>query len=82
MASSFACEGCLKSMTKWIGCAVEDILLWRDVKVSAGAFVGVTLLYLLLEWSGLSLLTIVSNTLLALVSIAFIWNNVANFTGK
>ena len=62
--------------------AVEDTLLWRDVKVSAAVFVGLTGLYLLLEWSGLSLLTIISNTLLAVISIAFLWNNVANFTGK
>ena len=57
-------------------------MLWRDVRVSGGVFVGLTLLYLLLEWSGLSLLTIISNTLLALISIAFIWSNVAKFTGK
>lgn len=61
---------------------VENVLLWRDAKVSGSVFVASTLLYLLLEWSGLSLLTIVSNTLLGLVSIAFLWNNVANFTGK
>ena len=57
-------------------------MLWRDVKVSAGAFVALTLLYLLLEWSGYSLLTIISNTLLALVSVAFIWSYVAKFTGR
>ncbi|KAK9805889.1 hypothetical protein WJX73_001657 [Symbiochloris irregularis] len=65
-----------------VGREIEDVLLWRDVKVSAAAFVGLTLLYLLLEWSGYSLLTIVCNTLLALVSGAFIWSYVAKFTGR
>ena len=56
--------------------------MWRDVKVSGAVFVACTLDYLLLEWSGLSLLTIVSNALLLVVAVAFIWNLVANFTGK
>ena len=61
---------------------VEDLLLWRDVKVSAAVFTGITVAYLILEWSHLSLLRIVAHTLLAGVTIAFLWNNVAHFTNR
>ena len=56
---------------------MEDLLLWRDVRKSAVVFVGITLLYILLEWSHLSLLRIVSHTLLAIVTVSFLWNNIA-----
>ena len=56
---------------------MEDLLLWRDVRKSAIVFVGITLLYILLEWSHLSLLRIVSHTLLAIVTVSFLWNNIA-----
>ncbi|KAK9827607.1 hypothetical protein WJX81_005741 [Elliptochloris bilobata] len=61
---------------------VEDLLLWRDPKKSGAVFVGITLLYILLQWTGLSLLTIVANSLLILVSCSFLWNNVASFAGR
>jgi hypothetical protein len=63
-------------------CAVEDLLLWRDPKKSGVVFAGATLAYLLLEWSHFSLLSIIANTLLIAVSVAFLWNNIANFTGR
>lgn len=63
-------------------CAVEDLLLWRDPKKSGIVFAGATLAYLLLEWSHFSLLSIIANTLLIAVSVAFLWNNIANFTGR
>ena len=34
--------------------AAEDVLLWRDPKISGAYFVGITLVYLLLEWSNWS----------------------------
>ena len=43
---------------------------------------GITLAYLLLEWSHLSLLRIVSHTLLAVVTVSFLWNNIASFTNR
>lgn len=61
---------------------VEDLLLWRDPKKSGIVFAGATLAYLLLEWSHFSLLSIIANTLLIAVSVAFLWNNIANFTGR
>jgi len=48
--------------------AVEDLLLWTDVTKSAGVLGAATLLYILLEWSGVPLLTWLSN--LALIAIA------------
>ena len=63
-------------------CAVEDLLLWRDPKKSGAVFVGATLFYILLHWTGLSLLTIVANSLLILVSLSFLWNNIASFAGR
>ena len=62
--------------------AVEDLLLWRDPKKSGAVFVGATLFYILLHWTGLSLLTIVANSLLILVSLSFLWNNIASFAGR
>jgi hypothetical protein len=62
--------------------AVEDLLLWRDPKKSGVVLAGATLAYLLLEWSHFSLLSIVANTLLVAVSVAFLWNNIANFTHR
>lgn len=40
---------------------VEDLLLWRDVPKSAAAVGVITVLYILLEWSGIPLLTMLSN---------------------
>lgn len=48
--------------------AVEDLLLWTDVAKSAGVLGAATVLYILLEWSGVPLLTWLSN--LALIAIA------------
>jgi len=47
---------------------VEDLLLWKDVPKSASVLGVATLLYFLLEWSGVPLLTWLSN--LGLVAIA------------
>lgn len=46
----------------------EDLLLWTDIPKSAGVLAAATLLYILLEWSGVPLLTWLSN--LALITIA------------
>jgi hypothetical protein len=62
--------------------AVEGLLLWRDVRKSGVVLAGITLVYILLEWSNLSLLRIVSHSLLAVVTLSFLWSNIANFTNK
>jgi riboflavin kinase len=61
---------------------VERLLLWRDVRKSGVVLAGITLIYILLEWSNLSLLWIVSNSLLAIVTLTFLWGTVASFTNK
>ena len=38
--------------------------------------------YLALEWSGVSVVSIVANSLLLVVAAAFVWNNVASFIGR
>ena len=58
------------------------MLLWKDIRVSGIAFSAGTFLYFLLEWSGYSLLTLLANTALAGLALAFLWNTVARFTGK
>lgn len=43
-------------------------------------FAFLTIAYLLLEWSHISLLKIISNVLLLTVVIAFLWSNIASYT--
>lgn len=62
--------------------AVEDLLLWRDPRRSGLVLTGITAVYILLEWSHLSLLRIVSHSLLAAVTLSFLWNNIASFTNR
>jgi len=52
------------------------------VRKSGVVLAGITLAYILLEWSNLSLLKIVSHSLLAVVTLSFLWSNIANFTNK
>jgi riboflavin kinase len=59
---------------------LENLLLWRDVRKSGVVFALLTITYLLLEWSHISLLKIVSNVLLLTVVIAFLWSNIASYT--
>ena len=62
--------------------AVEYILLWRDPAKSAVVLGVITLAYILLEWTKYSLLQILANILLFAVSAAFLWSNLASFTGR
>jgi len=61
---------------------VEDLLLWRHPRRTGLVFGIFTLLYIMLEWSKYSLLTLIANALLAVVAAAFVWNLVASFTGR
>ncbi|KAK9829845.1 hypothetical protein WJX72_008236 [[Myrmecia] bisecta] len=61
---------------------VEDLLLWRDPRKSGAAFAAVTVAYLILEWSNFNLLTVLANTSLLAIVVAFLWNNIASFTGR
>ncbi|MCO5557818.1 hypothetical protein L7F22_011390 [Adiantum nelumboides] len=59
-----------------------DVILWRNKYVSAGILVGTTLAWILLEHSGFSLLTIVSDVLLILIAGLFVWANAATLFNK
>lgn len=61
---------------------VEDLIMWRDVKKTGMVFGSVTLVYLLFEWSGLSLMTIVANILLVVTLGCLLWANVASLLGR
>lgn len=54
-----------------------DVLLWRHVPTSAGVLAVSTIGYVLFEWSGYTLLSLLSNVLLFLVVILFLWSNAA-----
>ncbi|KAJ7566593.1 hypothetical protein O6H91_02G110300 [Diphasiastrum complanatum] len=56
---------------------VADILLWRKKHLSIGLLVGATLSYIFFEWAGYTFLSVVSNTLLLLLVILFVWSNLA-----
>ncbi|CAK9224883.1 unnamed protein product [Sphagnum jensenii] len=59
------------------GGTTADVLLWRKQHLSVGLFVGATLAWTLLEKTGYTVLSIVSNVTLFLVVILFVWSNVA-----
>ncbi|KAF8060314.1 RTNLB4 [Scenedesmus sp. PABB004] len=62
--------------------AVEDLLLWHSVPKSGAVLGGATALYLLLEWSGVPLLTWLSNLGLIAVLGCVLWAVAARFTGS
>lgn len=59
-----------------------DVILWRKKYVSAGILIGATLAWILLERSGYTLLSIISNVLLLLIVGLFIWANATAFIHK
>lgn len=61
---------------------LEYILLWRDPAKSGAVLGAITFAYILLEWTKYSLLQILANVLLLAVSAAFLWSNLASFTGR
>ncbi|KAG2724019.1 hypothetical protein I3760_02G198900, partial [Carya illinoinensis] len=71
------------SIHQCMGGAVEaDVLLWKRQNVSFGIIVVTTVAWLLLEWSGLSLLSIYSDVLLILIVLLFLHANYAIFRDR
>ncbi|MCO5614777.1 hypothetical protein L7F22_069061 [Adiantum nelumboides] len=64
------------------GGKAADTFLWRDKFMSAGILAGATVLYLILEHSGYTLLTILSNLLLVALGVLFVWSNAAVFLNR
>ena len=62
--------------------AAADVILWREKYISAGILISSTLAWILLEHSGYTLLSIISNVLLLLILTFFVWANAANFIHK
>lgn len=59
-----------------------NVLLWREWKTSAAIFIVATGLWILFEWSGYTLLTLVANGLLILVAAVFVWAQAAAFLNR
>lgn len=61
---------------------VEDLLLWRDVKLSGAVFGGITLTYFLLSIFKLNTLVLLANSLQVVVVASFLWNTIASVTHR
>lgn len=59
------------------GGRAADSFLWKDKYLSGGVLAGSTLTWFLLEKSGYTFLTLMSNILMFVVVILFVWANVA-----
>lgn len=61
---------------------LEALLLWRDPIKTGIVFTAISLVYILLEWTRYSLLTLIARVGLFAVVSSFLWNNVAQFINK
>jgi hypothetical protein len=61
---------------------VADVLLWKNLYLSGGILGGVFFAYILFEWSGYTLLSLIANVLLILVSALFIWSYAASLLNR
>lgn len=59
------------------GGKAADVILWKKWTLSAGILVGSTVTWVLFEWSGYRPLSLISNVLLLLIAILFIWAKAA-----
>eukprot|EP00884_Botryococcus_braunii_P012152 jgi/Botrbrau1/20938/Bobra.0135s0066.1 len=66
----------------FVSSQVEDLLLWRSLEKSGAVVAAATVLYLLVELTGISLVSLLANLLLALIVVSFVWNNLATFAGS
>lgn len=57
---------------------VADLLLWVDWKRSASFLAGVTALWMLFDLSGFSVVTIVADACMILISLVFIWAQICH----
>nr|XP_004497279.2 reticulon-like protein B9 [Cicer arietinum] len=58
---------------------LADILLWRDVKLSAATVVGLSTVWFLFEVVGYNIVNLLCHVLIALMLILFIWKYLAKF---
>ncbi|KAL2622672.1 hypothetical protein R1flu_002877 [Riccia fluitans] len=64
------------------GGKAADVLLWKNKPLSAGVLAGTTLVWILFEWSGYTLLSLLSNVLLFLIVVFFLWSNAAGLLNR
>lgn len=64
------------------GGKAADVLLWKHKPLSGGVLAGATIGWILFEWSGYTLLSLVSNVLLFLIVIFFLWSNAAGLLNR
>lgn len=62
--------------------SAADVLLWKHKPLSGGVLAGATIGWILFEWSGYTLLSLVSNVLLFLIVIFFLWSNAAGLLNR
>ncbi|KAH7444002.1 hypothetical protein KP509_02G059800 [Ceratopteris richardii] len=64
------------------GGKAADTVLWKNKFMAGGILVGATIVYLILEHSGYTLLSIISNLLLVTFGVLFVWSNAAAFLNR
>lgn len=64
------------------GGPLADVLLWKNLYLSGGLLGGVSFAYILFEWSGYTLLSLIANVLLIVVSALFIWSYAASLLNR
>ncbi|XP_042397450.1 retinol dehydrogenase 11-like isoform X1 [Zingiber officinale] len=61
---------------------VADVILWRKKNVTVGILIGVLTSWIIFEVAGYTLLSLVSNVLLLLISILFVWAKAAEVLNR
>lgn len=69
-------------LSDFVGTDVSELLLWREPLKSGAALVGATALYVLLEWTTWSLVSILSTVAFFAIILSFIWASIAGFLNK
>ncbi|KAG6476526.1 hypothetical protein ZIOFF_065768 [Zingiber officinale] len=62
--------------------SLADVILWRKKNVTVGILIGVLTSWIIFEVAGYTLLSLVSNVLLLLISILFVWAKAAEVLNR
>eukprot|EP00245_Coleochaete_scutata_P007392 TRINITY_DN226_c0_g1_i1.p1 TRINITY_DN226_c0_g1~~TRINITY_DN226_c0_g1_i1.p1 ORF type:complete len:247 (+),score=50.91 TRINITY_DN226_c0_g1_i1:134-874(+) len=57
---------------------LADLLMWKKWKYSAAILGGVTIVWILFEWSGYRLITVLANAAIAVIVTLFVWTHAAS----